>query len=81
LSTATCLVLFLLYDIDSNFFAEEQLAYHVFQPVFKEVGGLPYYTEISLKNRRVKLSKGKYRIGVYTNYPKTFEKRIEIREL
>jgi hypothetical protein len=79
LSSSICLVLFLLYEIDSNIFAEEKLAFEMFQRVFEEIGELPYYPLISIKSGRVK-PKGKCRVGIYINYPKSLEKRIEVRE-
>ncbi|MEM4703217.1 MAG: hypothetical protein QXP53_01920 [Candidatus Pacearchaeota archaeon] len=78
ISAATCLVLFLLYEIDSNFFAEERLAFTSFERVFHDIGKLPYYPEESIKKGRIKL-KGKYRIGILES-KKPIKRRIEIRE-
>lgn len=79
ISSAICLVLFLLYEIDNNIFAEEKLAFVIYQRVFKEIGKSPYYPEVSIKTGRVKLIKGEtYRIGRYKNFPKSLEKTIEI---
>lgn len=79
LSSATFLILFLLYDIDNNLFAEEHLAYKIYQRVFKEIGKLPYYTETSIKSGRTKPPKGEsYRIGKYENFPKSLKKKIVI---
>ncbi|MEM4153049.1 MAG: hypothetical protein QXK80_02965 [Candidatus Pacearchaeota archaeon] len=79
LSSATFLILFLLYDIDSNLFAEEHIAYKIYHRVFKEIGKLPYYTETSIKSGRVRPPKGEsYRIGKYENFPKSLKKKIII---
>ena len=79
LSSTTCLVLFLLQEIDNNTFAEEQLAFSVYQIIFKRLGNLPYFSELDLKEKRVKIPKsGKYRVGIYKNYPKSVEKDIKI---
>ncbi|MFH1501123.1 MAG: hypothetical protein ABIE22_04235 [archaeon] len=79
LSSTTCLVLFLLYEIDSNYFAEEQIAFSVYRNAFRELGNIPYYSELDIKKRRIKLpKKGVYRLGEYVNYPKSLEKKIKL---
>lgn len=79
LSSTTFLILFLLYDMDSNRFAEEHLAYKIYHRVFREIEKLPYYTETSLKSKRVKPPKEEpYRIGKYENFPKSLKKKIII---
>lgn len=81
LSSATVIVLFLLYAIDNNTFAEEKLAFAVFQQVFREIGQLPYYLENDVKQGRIILPKGKCRLGVYKNYPISYRKDIKIIEV
>ena len=77
LSSSTLLILFLLEDIDNDTFAEEKLSFKIFQRVFEELGKLPYYPQVSIINKRLKLEKGKtYRIGKYTNYPTSYDKEI-----
>jgi len=78
ISSVTCLVLFLLYDIDGNIFAEEKLAFSSFERAFKEIGKLPYYPEESIKSGRVK-PKGKYRVGVLLN-KETLKREIHMVE-
>lgn len=78
LSTATVLILLLLNEIDSDRFAEEKLAFGIYERVFKEIGKMPYYPENSIKEGRVKPPEKEYRIGKYFNFPKSFEKTIEI---
>jgi hypothetical protein len=80
LSSTICLVLYSLYEIDTNTFAEEKLAFHIFQPVFKNIGKLPYYPLVSIKGRRMKPPKGKCRIGIHENYPKSLKKEIKVME-
>lgn len=78
LSSATFFVLFLLDEIDSNRFAEEKISFDIYQRVFKEIGKLPYYPEVSIKSRRVQPPKGAYRVGKYKDFPKSLDKKIEI---
>jgi len=77
ISSAACLILFLLYDIDSDFFAEEKLAYDTYERAFEEIGKLPYYPQESLKNKRINPN-GKYRLGILEGDPKLFKRRIVI---
>lgn len=81
ISLSMIIVLFLLKDIDSNTFAEEKLAFEIYQDVFREIGKPSYYPEISLAKGRVRIPKGqKVRIGKYKNFPKSFEKVIVIKQ-
>jgi hypothetical protein len=84
LSSVTLLVLFLLEEIDSEIFAEDKLAFLIYEPVFKRIGKLPYYPEVSIKSGRVKISGlngQKYRIGIYTDYPKSLNKKIIVSNI
>lgn len=81
ISLSMIIVLFLLKDIDSNTFAEEKLAFDIYQDVFREIGKLSYYPEISIAKGRIRIPKGqKVRIGKYKNFPKSFEKVIVIKQ-
>jgi len=77
LSSAACLVLFLLDEIDSDRFAEEKLAFEIYQRTFLEIGKLPYYPSVSVESGRIR-PKGTYRLGEYKDYPKSLEKTIKI---
>lgn len=74
------LTLILLYEIDNNVFLEKQLAFQNPQRLFQAIGELPYYPEIAIKKHLIKKPTGKYRIGIYKDYPKSFDKTIEIIE-
>jgi hypothetical protein len=68
----------LLHELDSNKYLARQLGYQTPQDVFRSIGRLPYYPEIAIMGG---LEPEKpYRKGVYTNYPDSFEKRIETIE-
>ena len=70
-------VLILLADLDSNKYLARKLGFKTPQYVFRAIGRLPYYPESVLgwlKPTRP------YRVGVYKNYPKSFEKTIRIVE-
>lgn len=77
-STTLAIILFLLNALDNNTFAEESFSFNIYQRVFKEIGKLPYYPEVSIISRRVRPPKETYRIGVYKNWEKSFDKKIEI---
>jgi hypothetical protein len=72
------IILFLLNDVDGNTFAEEKLAFEIYQDVFVRIGKLPYYPEFSVLKGRIKLPKGKIRLGKYKNFPASLEKNISI---
>lgn len=74
------LTLLLLYEIDNNVFLEEQLAYEDPQKVFEAIGKLPYYPETAIKYEIVKEPKTSYRVGVYKNLRKSFDKTIRVVE-
>lgn len=57
------LVLILVYQLDSNAFLEEHLAFQNTQNVFKAIGKLPYYPKEIIVNKRVKKPEGNYRVG------------------
>ena len=81
LSTITFLILFILNDIDNDCFAEKEIGFDVFEQVFPNIGKLKYYPAISIEKRRVAPPKDKsYRLGVYENWPNSFEKEIKIIE-
>lgn len=73
-------ILTLLHQIDDNEFLADKLSYRNPQEVFQAIGKMQYYPERTIKNRWVKIPKESYRIGVYKNYPKSFEKEIKIVE-
>lgn len=57
------LVLLLVYQLDSNIFLEEQLAFQNTQNVFKAIGRLPYYPKEVIVNKRAKEPVSQYRTG------------------
>lgn len=78
LSSAVYFTLLLLYEVDGNIFLEEQLAYQDVQRIFKTIGRLPYYPPLAFKSGMVKRPKESYRLGVYTDYPRSRVKEIKI---
>ena len=77
-STTLVTILFLLNALDNNTFAEENLAFNIYQRVFKQIGRLPYYPETTILSKRIHSPKETYRIGKYKNLGKSFDKKIEI---
>ncbi len=70
-------VLQLIHEVDGNIFLAKHLAYASPQPVFEYIGKLPYYPETALRHAYVALPTVPYRIGMYKNYPTSFEKVIK----
>jgi hypothetical protein len=75
--TVLFLILMLLYELDSNLFLEDQLAFSDPQKVFRGIGTLPYYPAYALEAETVQPPKGDYRVGIYKDYPRSFEKEIK----
>ncbi len=76
---AIFLTLKLLDELDSNRFLTRQLSYQNPQSVFDAIGKLRYYPETSLRSQRVLVGADKkYRLGVYSNFPHSLEKRIRV---
>lgn len=71
-------ILRLLNEVDSNEFLAEKLAYQNPQQIFQAIGRLKYYPETAIINKLVKEPQENYRIGIYKNYPHSFEKEIKI---
>ncbi|MFH0891661.1 MAG: hypothetical protein V1867_02675 [Candidatus Falkowbacteria bacterium] len=71
----------LLYEIDSNIFLADKIGYgDEPQTVFRAIGKPEYYPEKALKFVDKKKLGDKYRVGVYLNYPASFEKTINLVE-
>ncbi|MEK7109371.1 MAG: hypothetical protein AAB919_02955 [Patescibacteria group bacterium] len=78
LSVSVYLILVLLYEVDSNFFAEEGMAFLNPQEIFSAIGALPYFPEYAIKHNRVKKLPAEYRVGVYKNFFTSREKEIKV---
>ena len=78
ISVIVCLVLFLLYDIDSDLFAEEKLGFSAFERTFIEIDKMPYIPQESIQNGRFK-PKGKIRVGYFQD-KKSLKRIIKIEE-
>ncbi|HEY4509240.1 MAG TPA: hypothetical protein VJC13_03125 [Candidatus Paceibacterota bacterium] len=59
-------------------FLSNQLSFDDPQQVFQGIGRPYYYPESALKKGYAKPKSKTYRIGVYKNYPKSFEKEIKL---
>lgn len=78
LSLATYFILTLLYEVDSNVFLEEQLAYENTQQIFQAIGTMKYIPHRAFQDKRVKEPKEDYRVGIFKDYPKSLEKEIKV---
>ncbi len=67
LITATYLLLLLIYEVDTNRFLEEKLAYEGSQRVFDAIGRLEYYPEEAIEVGAVPKNEGQHRIGLSSN--------------
>lgn len=73
-------IMLLIHEIDINLFLSQQLSYKDPQQVFHGIGRQDYYPESAIKKGYAKPGLGPYRIGVYKNYPHSFEKEIKLVE-
>ncbi len=79
ISSSTVLILLLIRDLDLHIWNERTFSYDIFENVLKSIGQLPYYPAESIKKGRIRPYEKEYRVGIYINFPKSFERRIEIR--
>ena len=68
-------VLVLLADLDSNRYLARKLGFKTPQYVFRAIGKLSYYPESVLSWLKPARP---YRVGIYKNYPKSFNKTIKV---
>jgi hypothetical protein len=61
LSSAAILSLFILHDVDGNYFGEEEFAIGTYQDVLRAIGKEPYYSQHYLKGFRYKPAEKHYR--------------------
>lgn len=74
-------VMALIHEIDSNLFLSTQLSFEDPQQVFYWIGRPDYYPEYALKKGYAKPKSDTYRVGVYKNYPSSFEKEVKLVRL
>ncbi len=70
--------LFLLSEIDRNALLAGKLVYTNPQQVFFAIGKLPYYPGGEIKKKWARPDDGDYRVGIYTDYPNSFAKKIKV---
>ncbi len=73
-------IMILIHEIDTNLFLSNQLSFDDPQQVFQGIGRHNYYPEYALKKGYAKPKTEVYRIGIYKNYPNSFEKEIKLVE-
>lgn len=81
ISSSIVLVLLLIRDLDLYIWNEKTFGYDIFENVLKSIGQLPYYPAESLKAGRVHPSEKEYRIGTYIDFPKSIDRKIEIKKI
>ncbi len=79
ISGAVVLIMRLVHDIDLYIWNEQTFGWDVFQNIFRAIGQLPYYPGESIKQGRVHPAEKEYRVGTYINFPKSMERKIEIK--
>lgn len=78
-ASAVMLLLLLIRDLDLYIWNERSFGFEVEANLFRSIGKLPYYPEESITRGRVYPTEDEYRVGVFVNYPKSLERRVEIR--
>ncbi len=81
LTIATYLVLVLLYEIDNNFFSEEELSFQNSQVIFEAIGVLHYYPKYALQEGRVHHPQRPYRTGTFKDPANPQPKEIKTIKL
>ncbi|MDP3785023.1 MAG: hypothetical protein Q8R12_03015 [bacterium] len=78
ISSSIVLILLLIRDLDLYIWNEKTFGYDIFENVLKAVGQLPYYPAESIEKKRVRPTEPEYRVGLFTNFPKSMERKIEV---
>ena len=73
-------ILVLIYHVDNNIFLGTKLSFESPQQVFMGIDRHHYYPEYAIKNGYAKPSSNIYRLGIYKNYPASFEKEVVLVE-
>lgn len=68
----------LINEVDSNAFLARQLSYESPQPVFEQIGKHRYFPETALKLRKSLRPMLPYRVGIYKDHSRSFEKTIRL---
>lgn len=80
ISSSVVLILLLIRDLDLYIWNEQTFGWDVFQDIFKSIGQLPYYPAEAIESGRVSTLEKEYRVGRYIDFPKSRERKIEIRK-
>lgn len=79
LSIAVAVALLVLDEVDKNKLNENDFAFSPYNTVLEAIGKLPYFLEVDFKAKRIFTPDNKnYRLGIYKNFPYSFEKEIKI---
>lgn len=79
ISSSVVLIFFLIRELDLYIWNEKTFSFEIYQNVFKAIGQLPFYPLESIKKGRIHPTENEYRLGIYINFPKSLERKIEIR--
>ncbi|MEK7138781.1 MAG: hypothetical protein AAB799_01220 [Patescibacteria group bacterium] len=77
ISSSLVLILLLIRDIDLYTW-NEKFGFEIFEILLKNIGKLPYYNSAIIGKGRFQPTESEYRLGVYTNFPKSLERKTEI---
>lgn len=81
ISSSIVLILFLIRDLDLYRWNEKTFGYDIFENVLRSIGQLPYYPAESLKDGRTRPSEKEYRVGTWIDFPKSFDRKVEIHNI
>lgn len=79
-ASAVVLLLLLIRDLDLYIWNERTFGFEVEANLFRSIGKLPYYPEESITKGRIHATEPEFRVGVFIDYPRSSERRIEIRK-
>ncbi len=80
IASSVVLLLLLIRDLDLYIWNERTFGFEVEMNLFRSIGKLPYYPEESITRGRVRPAESEFRVGVFVDYPRSNERKIEIRK-
>ena len=79
ISSSIVLIFSMIRELDLYIWNEKTFSFEIYQNIFKTIDQLPYYPLESLQKGRIHPIENEYRLGIYLNFPKSFERKIEIQ--
>lgn len=79
IGSAIVLLLLLIRDLDSYIWNEGTFGFEAETQLLHAIGKLPYFPAEAIASGRVRPGDAEYRVGIFTNFPRSLARRIEVR--